>query len=151
MFTPRTGIDYDKLDSRKEQGKWSAYGESKWGNIAIANYIDAHYGPGTDNEGEILAFSIHPGMVATNLYQHLGGVKQMSRSTLITRLWQISPPEGALNQLWCAEMPVEQARQLSGKFVSCFQTPIPYRPDLGDPAAVDQMWDWCEAHTQKTK
>jgi hypothetical protein len=90
-------------------------------------------------------------MVATNLYQHVDGMDGGIQSKVFQSLIAISPPQGALNQLWCGEIPVDEARKLSGSFVSCFQTAIPYRPDLGNSAAVDKLWDWCAAQANKTK
>lgn len=47
-----------------ERMKWVEYGQSKWGDIALAKYLDWTYGPKTDAKqtgGEIIAISLHPG------------------------------------------------------------------------------------------
>jgi hypothetical protein len=53
--------------------KWVEYGQSKWGNIAVARWVHSVYGPAegrkTGNgkvekksgEGEVISISLHPG------------------------------------------------------------------------------------------
>ena len=58
--------------SRYEKMKWVEYGQSKWGDIALARWLHWVYGPkegrlkrkvdaGRAGEGEIIAISIHRG------------------------------------------------------------------------------------------
>lgn len=47
-----------------ERMRWVEYGQSKWGDIALAKYLDWTYGPRTtakQSGGEIIAISLHPG------------------------------------------------------------------------------------------
>jgi NAD(P)-dependent dehydrogenase (short-subunit alcohol dehydrogenase family) len=146
-FAPRGGIDYASLRGTGKLDRLAEYGESKWGGVALARYVDAHYGPGAA-DGEVLAYAVHPGHVASNLANHMGAAALLKASNAVRRTLQISPDEGALNQLWLANLPVEMARRLGGAYVTCYQTVAPARPDLADPAAWDKLWAWCEAAGQ---
>lgn len=109
--------------------------------------MNAHYGPGRDASGggEVLAFSVHPGPVASNLGNHLGLYGMIRSSRYILEAFQITPLQGALNQLWVANLPVEEARKRVGAYVSIFEDVIPARPDLKYPQAWEKLWNWCEA------
>ncbi|BEI92577.1 uncharacterized protein CcaverHIS019_0502050 [Cutaneotrichosporon cavernicola] len=71
-----------------------------------------------------------------------GGV---ALASAVWRATQLSCDEGALNQLWLANLDVDQARKLSGSYVACIQAPTLARSDLDNPVAWDKLWDWCEA------
>ena len=78
---PRGGVDYrsvvrdpadpndpkNPVKGRYEVAKWAEYGQAKWGDIALARYLHAVYGPGSTlssrrtGQGELLCFSMHPG------------------------------------------------------------------------------------------
>jgi NAD(P)-dependent dehydrogenase (short-subunit alcohol dehydrogenase family) len=66
---PPGGVDYESL-VRVEQDTaqqaldrqpnvWVDYGQSKWGDIALAKQLDKLYGPAAG--GTIISISIHPG------------------------------------------------------------------------------------------
>lgn len=150
---PKGGVDYDSLkQGGKVLDKWVEYGESKWGDSALAKYVDNHYGPRSGSKGEIIATSVHPGLVATNLYQHLWYVDGVLEYVPWLRYtFNVTSRVGSLNQLWVAELPVDKARELSGGYVTCYQTRGVERPDLNDPAAVDRMWEWCSAQVHRTE
>lgn len=65
---PKGGVDYKSVvrdegrdgRGRHELAKWPEYGQAKWGDIALARYLHANYGPGS-SRGELLCFSMHPG------------------------------------------------------------------------------------------
>lgn len=86
------------MKGRFEKMKWVEYGQSKWGDVALARCLHWVYGPDEGREkrkahirrvgkGEIISISIHPGgstasrlkhdkltftgMVAANLAQHI--------------------------------------------------------------------------------
>ncbi|GFZ46731.1 hypothetical protein JCM24511_03951 [Saitozyma sp. JCM 24511] len=165
-----------------ERMKWVEYGQSKWGDIALAKYLDWTYGPKTDAKqtgGEIIAISLHPGMVATNLFAHLPGAgfiqthapfilsKESSlRNSSLTsskglptsrfdasdtsqRIITRPPEDGAGNQLWAATCPVSQARELSGKYIRPFQQVGRPRPDVEDRERVEKMWKWCDEQARR--
>ena len=69
LGAPKSGIDYTSLIRPSGASDadtfgleiWTDYGQSKWGDIALAKYVDLHYGPGKTKDGEIIATAIHPG------------------------------------------------------------------------------------------
>ncbi|GMK55953.1 hypothetical protein CspeluHIS016_0210090 [Cutaneotrichosporon spelunceum] len=149
LWAPKCGEDggivYDTLKGTGKLDKVKEYGESKWGSVALARYVNEHYGPKSGSDGEILAYAIHPGPVASNLGTHLRSVAVLKFNNAVWRATQLTPDEGALNQLWVANLPVDEARELAGGYISCIETPVPARSDLADPAAWDKLWNWCEA------
>lgn len=79
-FDPRTVVrDQDSTSTeetpvkgRYENDKWTEYGQSKWGNIAVARYLHWLCGPDqgrtkaavsdkAEGEGEIISIAVHPG------------------------------------------------------------------------------------------
>jgi hypothetical protein len=57
----------------------------------------------------------------------------------------ITPGEGALNQLWVASLPEQEARKWNGAYIAHVQVRTSARPDLDDPAGWVKLWEWCEA------
>lgn len=64
--------DADGKRGKNEYSKWTEYGQSKWGDIALVRWLHWVYGPdeGLKKEvvqvekvggGEIISISIHPG------------------------------------------------------------------------------------------
>lgn len=154
MAAPPGGVDYGSL----ERGapfleKWAEYGESKWGNVALAKYVHRHYGPFTNaGSGEVVSIAVHPGVVSTNLFMHNPAFKYLSH----TLTWALScivttAATGALNQIWAAEVPDPIARDLSGGYVWCYQRRGQERADLHDEAGVEKMWEWCEAQAARAE
>lgn len=142
------GIDYPSLQrNAKHIGAWAEYGESKWGDIALAKYVDRHYGPRSEAAmtGEIVAIAVHPGLIASNLGRHISYFAWAYDFPSLIDLWQVTPTIGALNQIWAAECPTPEAEKLSGKYIACYQQESPIRPDLDDPNKVDMLWAWCES------
>jgi hypothetical protein len=84
----------------------------------------------------------------TSLSNHIAGVQRLYAQPWLTPLWQVSPYTGALNQLWAAELPVDQARGIGGAYVGPYQKALQPRPDVCDPAAVDTMWEWCKSQAR---
>lgn len=73
-----TSTNDKPVKGKNELAKWTEYGQSKWGNIAVARYIHWLYGPaeGTEKKplgaeragkGEIIAISVHPGSSSMSL------------------------------------------------------------------------------------
>ncbi|KAL2866672.1 uncharacterized protein BJX67DRAFT_388438 [Aspergillus lucknowensis] len=101
-----TAPPYETMISTPELMKhgWpTRYGASKAANILFAAELARRY-------PEILSVSLHPGTVASDLYQHsrdasfLGGLAFAVMSKLFFRGVQ----SGALNQIWAASVPKEE-------------------------------------------
>lgn len=65
------GIDFDNLDGSKSYDPWEAYGVSKLANTLCARELAAQI-----SHTEATANSVHPGVIRTNLSQHLPAWQQ---------------------------------------------------------------------------
>lgn len=154
IAAPRGGVNYASLvRGGPAIDKWADYGQSKWGDIALSNYVARHYGPGSPGAaaGEIVSVAIHPGLVATNLGTHLAEYGLMRRIPGVYRAMQVDTYTGALNQIWASQLPAPHAERINGAFIGCYQAVAPQRPDLKDAAKVDRVWEWCNAQAEKHK
>ncbi|KZV84474.1 NAD(P)-binding protein [Exidia glandulosa HHB12029] len=101
-------IEYDTLrdcDKRRTMNIWHLYGQSKFGNILVANELARRYGD------QIVSISLHPGGVKTNLSRHRGG----GLMAKITRFFFADPSLGAVTQLYAATAP--EAAEMNGKYL----------------------------------
>lgn len=67
LTAPKGGVNFksvvrDPSDTgsgrgRYELDKWTEYGQSKWGNIALARYLEDTYG----KDGRLISVAVHPG------------------------------------------------------------------------------------------
>lgn len=81
-----------------EYNDWVAYGQSKTANIYMANEIERRYG----SRG-LHATSLHPGMIATGLGQHLDPamVEAFTKDESVYKTAK-SPEQGAATTVWAA-------------------------------------------------
>ncbi|GMK55504.1 hypothetical protein CspeluHIS016_0205600 [Cutaneotrichosporon spelunceum] len=160
ITAPPGGVDYAALDKGATRDALLEYGESKWGNVALAKYVHAHYGPTCEDgvcsvpaPGEIFSIAVHPGIVSTNLFMHFQTAKWLSHTlTWALKLVMSTASIGSLNQIWAAEVADSAARELSGGYVWCFQERGIERADLVGAAgaqAGDKLWTWCEAQAAR--
>ncbi|EPS64916.1 hypothetical protein M569_09862, partial [Genlisea aurea] len=63
------GIRFDRLNDPKGYQRWGAYGQSKLANILHSNELSARL---KEEGADVTANSLHPGLVATNLFRHFG-------------------------------------------------------------------------------
>ena len=73
LANKRGGIQWDDLNWEKTYNKWLAYAQSKTANILFAKQFDQLYGA----EG-IHAYSLHPGVIFTNLMKHIPPEEQQA-------------------------------------------------------------------------
>ncbi len=138
VIAPCGGIAYSSL--RGPGGDpWTEYAQSKWGCIALARYVAAHH--------DMPAHAVHPGPVSTNLMSHLPDIEE-KRAGAAQRPAILQPAvtqtEGALNQLWVANLSEDEARALNGSYIGSVQVPTRARPDLDNPKGWARLWEWCE-------
>nr|XP_018262805.1 pod-specific dehydrogenase [Kwoniella dejecticola CBS 10117]OBR84963.1 pod-specific dehydrogenase [Kwoniella dejecticola CBS 10117] len=129
-----------------EKMRWVEYGQSKWGNIALSNYLHNEYG----RQGRLISVAVHPGLVATNLGQHLP-FEGFAKKYLPWLVYPITraPAIGAVNQVWAATVPDEEARWLSGQYIVPFRKVGIARADLQDDKRVEKVWNWCDEQGKK--
>ncbi|KAL2858536.1 NAD(P)-binding protein [Aspergillus pseudoustus] len=83
---------------KSEYNDWVSYGQSKTANIYMANEIERRYG----SRG-LHATSVHPGMIATPLMQHLDAatVDAFKKDEKVYKMMK-SPEQGAATTVWAA-------------------------------------------------
>lgn len=108
----------DMVDEKQFRGK-KAYGQSKLANILFAQELAERY-----KGKNILANSIHPGLVATQLMKEgFGGwfepyvgaeLAEKIKDTLVDFAW--SPEVAALTQIYTAVSKEVKAKKITGKY-----------------------------------
>ncbi|KAK6909679.1 hypothetical protein I203_103700 [Kwoniella mangroviensis CBS 8507] len=131
---------------KHEKMRWVEYGQSKWGDIALAKYLHNTYG----RQGRLISVAVHPGMVATNLARHLSLTPSIIKyapwlAPVITR----TPAIGAVNQVWAATIPEYDARWISGEYLVPYRKVGIARPDLQDDKKIEEVWNWCDEQAKK--
>ena len=79
----------------------------------------------------------------------LHGMNDEEMGLILQKLLLFKPYIGAVNQLWAATCPLDQARELGGQYVVPFRHIGRPRQDLNDPEKWEQLWKWCETETKK--
>ncbi|KAL1411466.1 hypothetical protein Q8F55_002422 [Vanrija albida] len=147
LSAPIGGVKYESLRRPGAQvDLWQEYAMSKWANIALAKWVHWHYG-GAGADGEIISIAVHPGMAASNIWKHLPEAGRFEANPWLMRLINFTQAEGALNQVWVGQLPVKEARALSGEYVTCYMRKGTHRADLNDREAVEGLWKWCQDQT----
>ncbi|KZV89345.1 NAD(P)-binding protein [Exidia glandulosa HHB12029] len=132
-------IDYDTLrdgDKRRTMNIWHLYGQSKFGNILVANELARRYGD------KIVSISLHPGGVKTNLSRHRGG----GLMAKITRFFFADPSLGAVTQLYAATAP--EAAEMNGKYLIPWARVGEPNPAAANVETATKLWDWLEAEVK---
>ncbi|KAF7303475.1 Short-chain dehydrogenase/reductase family protein [Mycena indigotica] len=113
-FAAGRGIDFTTMKGSAERdtwikakgsfmGPWRLYGQSKLGNIYIANYFAKTY------PDFLVSCSLHPGSIKSDLQRHMGWLRTMTDGLLYPT------PFGALTQLWGAT--VATPGQITGQYL----------------------------------
>jgi len=128
-------IDWETLkdgDARKAKDTQKLYFQSKYGNIVFAQELARKY----EKDG-IIATSLNPGNLNTDLSRHIASFKRQLISYLV---WPAHM--GAITPLWVGTSP--EGADLSGKYLIPWARvgPIPYGAD--DPALGERLWTWME-------
>ncbi|MBL7499058.1 SDR family NAD(P)-dependent oxidoreductase [Frankia sp. CNm7] len=117
--------------------KWEAYGQSKTANILFTLGLARH---------GYSAYAVHPGMVATDLYRHLGEADQaaVQNRPAGSEATVKSIAQGAATIAWAAT--VEGVA--SGSYVAdCAVTMA--APHATDPEAVERLWTWSQEQVRE--
>jgi WW domain-containing oxidoreductase len=119
---PPEGIQFDNISGERDYRDWTAYGQSKLANALFARELARRF-QGTERT----AFSLHPGVIATNLGRHMripGIVRLLI--PLVSALILKSVPAGAATQVYAATHP--EPLQWNGAYLENCR--------LGDPTAL---------------
>lgn len=93
------GIEFDNLDGSRYYDPWTAYGVSKLANALCASELARQI-----EDSEATANSLHPGVIRTNLGQHLPAWQRVAMK-LFGWTFMKSIPEGAATTAYVATSP----------------------------------------------
>ncbi|KAF7367065.1 Short-chain dehydrogenase/reductase family protein [Mycena sanguinolenta] len=128
----KRGIEFESLKGGPERdawvkkagktmGPWRIYGESKFGNILVANHFANKYGDA------LVSTSLHPGGIKTELGRYSGSFLNLASDIL-----GYPAPMGAYTQLWGAT--VADGEAINGKYL------VPWgKLGKADPRSADKM------------
>ncbi|GER25231.1 NAD(P)-binding Rossmann-fold superfamily protein [Striga asiatica] len=105
------GIRFDKLNNPEGYRKWGAYGQSKLANILHANELAARLKKDGTN---ITVNSLHPGVITTNLFRHLGAFEGLVNT--FGQLLFKNVEQGASTTCYVSLHP--QVKGISGEYFS---------------------------------
>ncbi|SGY39212.1 BQ5605_C003g02170 [Microbotryum silenes-dioicae] len=123
---------------REYGARSTLYGQSKAGNIAHANYLRR------EHAGDIVACSLHPGMINSELQRHLPGFVAS-----IVRWMSYPLTMGALTQLNTGTILTPE--EINGKYYQPWGRVGHPTPQSIDPARADEAHQSCEAEFAKGK
>ncbi|KAF7131514.1 hypothetical protein RHSIM_Rhsim09G0199400 [Rhododendron simsii] len=134
QFTYPEGIRFDKMNDQSGYSSLSAYGQSKLANVLHANQLARDL---KDNGVEITANSLHPGVIATNLFRHhrlVSGLVDVLGKYVIKNVQQ-----GAATTCYVALHP--QVKGMSGKyFADCKLAEA--SSQANDTDLAKKLWDF---------
>jgi len=132
-------LDFDDLNwERRKYSTLGAYSASKLANILFTTELARRLGGST-----VTANSLHPGVVATNIFNNSMGVTGRI-FTVLFRPFLLSPAKGALTSIYLASSP--EVANVTGKFFDkCRETPT--APAAQDAAAASRLWEISERLT----
>ena len=115
-------VHFDNLNLDGGYETWNAYGQSKTANIWTANEIERRYG-----SKNLHAFSVHPGVIATDLLRHIPEEQKAAwdDDNYIKDYWK-SPEQGAATSVWAAVATELEGK--GGKYLDDCQVAAPRNP-----------------------
>jgi len=140
QMAPGPGIIYDQ-DELAQWNTWRRYGQSKLADLLTARSLQQRY-------PQITATSLHPGVIATDLYSTSMSNPIMKAGWAFMGLFLMDVPYGTRTQLWCATGPKEKVRQ------SYYWTPVAKKSGgsfwhAQKPKLADELWAWTEEELKK--
>lgn len=126
-------LDADRRYETRRYSRWTAYGDSKLANVLFTKGLARRLPP------RALAFSLHPGVIATQLGRHLG--KAGAVAFAISRVFMKSVGQGAATTVFAAAAPELVGH--SGAYLSDCNEKMPHAA-ARDEALVEQVWQLSE-------
>ncbi|MCU0311468.1 MAG: SDR family NAD(P)-dependent oxidoreductase [Acidimicrobiales bacterium] len=132
------GVDLDDPNyERRDYGKMDAYGQSKSANVLFAAELDRRYGP-----LGVHAYSVHPGMVATELGRHFTRDDMAELAGRASKAGTQLPPlvqvdVGASTTVWAATAPELEGQ--GGAYTADRAVAAP-APHAADPRVAAALW-----------
>ena len=124
-----TSIDFDDLNAESSYGMVQAYGQSKLANILFTHELARRL-----RDTGVTANCVHPGVVATNLWQGSDWLSRLAR--LFTWLYK-TPEEGAESVLYLAAS--RELEGVTGQYFKEMEAVNP-SPEAYDEKAAARLW-----------
>lgn len=134
------GIEFDNLDGSQHYGPWNAYGVSKLANALCARELAARV-----SHTNATANSLHPGVINTNLGQHMPWWMRWG-SKMVGWLFMKDIPEGSATSCYVATNP-ELAGVRGYYFADC--NVAEGSEYLTDDAMAAKLWEVSEELTRE--
>jgi retinol dehydrogenase-12 len=109
-------------------GRWANYGDSKLANILFSKELNKR-----EEENGVTAYSLHPGVIKTNLHRNNVMAKVFYN---LASIFMKSIPQGAATTVFCALDP----RAEPGGFHSDCKPKGSKRPEVDDAEAAAELW-----------
>jgi NAD(P)-dependent dehydrogenase (short-subunit alcohol dehydrogenase family) len=142
------GLDLGNLNGEKSYGPWTSYGASKLANILFTKELQRRV-TNSGNNPNFKAFSLHPGVVRTDLYRYLIG-ENNALSSLVdfpplkalalfpTIPFTKSVESGATTQIWLASGRGDDELYGGEYLVDCKAVNV--APAAADMDKAKQLW-----------
>ncbi|CAN1180659.1 Short-chain dehydrogenase TIC 32, chloroplastic [Linum perenne] len=128
------GIRFDKINDKTGYSAYLAYGQSKLSNILHANELSRRL---KEEGANITANSLHPGIIATNLFRHMTIISGIVDA--FGKLAFKNVQQGAATTCYVALHP--QVKGISGEYFS--DSNLGNTTSLGKDAALGKkLWDF---------
>ncbi|GFP91362.1 short-chain dehydrogenase tic 32 chloroplastic [Phtheirospermum japonicum] len=110
-YSYKEGIRFDRINDREGYSRRAAYGQSKLANVLHANELARRL---KEDGADVTSNSLHPGVIVTNLFRHLGVFEGFV--TTLGRLVLKNVQEGASTTCYVALHP--ELKGVSGEYFS---------------------------------
>lgn len=115
---------------------WVLYGQSKMGNVLVANWFDRRFG------AEVVSSSVHPGLVHSELGRHGVGWQEWAMDRL---RWPTAM--GALNLLWAGTS--AEGEGFGGKYIIPWARVWKFDPRAVDEAKQNELVAWLDGELKE--
>jgi len=133
----RGHIDFEDINwEKRSYSAMGAYGQSKLSNILFAREFNKRYSA----EG-IKAFSLHPGVIPTELSRHMIGPVGKAIFGVIGKAFLKTIPQGSATTLYCATAP--EVEDKGGLYFADCQVANSPNKEITDEIAL-QLWELSE-------
>jgi NAD(P)-dependent dehydrogenase (short-subunit alcohol dehydrogenase family) len=123
---------FDDLEGKRRYSGWSAYGQSKLGNLLFTYELSRRL-----SGAGITVNALHPGFVATDFGKSDGSFMGVMMR-IAQKLGAISPEKGALTSIYLASS--AEVQGLTGKyFTKCKE--VPSSPASMDRDSMRRLWE----------
>jgi retinol dehydrogenase 12 len=140
MMVTGPGIHFDKLKTSMESSNpLTLYGQSKLANVLHARELAKRY-------PDILATSIHPGRITTNLTNTMfegNGFNGKFQKVMDSLMGPLTVQEGALTQIWAATWKREEVK--NGTYYMPIGKVSAGSGKSRNAELATKLWEWTEA------